>query len=170
MYVPWAGLALPCFPSRHPDSCLPLASAFATSCPAHRGEADVQFGLLADAASLGETDSVDRYLYTVWASGPSNSKRIASCGAVSCEVSCLIMLSLMAPRVCTLVLSCSFLFHFASPFIHLLHHCIIVMRCIYFVVSKFAETLCAYMCVHARTKALHMCSQISAVNNLHYQP
>ena len=69
--------------------------------------------------------------------------------------------------------ACSFIFHyvtFTSPFIHLLHHCIIVMRCIYFVVSKFAETLCAYMCVHARTKALHMCSQISAVNNLHYQP
>ena len=108
MYVPWAGLALLCFPSRHPDSRLPLASAFATSCPAHQGEVDVQFGLLADAASLGETDSVDRYLYTAWARGPSNSKRIASCSTASCEVSCLIMLSLMAPRVCTLVLSCSY--------------------------------------------------------------
>ena len=168
MYVPWAGLAPPCFPSRHPDPRLPLA--FATSCPAHRGEADVQSGLLADAASLGETDSVDRYLYTVWARGPSNSKLIASCGAVSCEVSCLIMLSLMAPRVCTFVCYLVHYVTFYTPFIHLLHHFIIVMRCIYFVVSKFAETLCAYMCVHTRTKALHMCSQISAVNNLHYQP
>ena len=44
----------------------------------------MQSGLLADAASLGETDSVDRYLYTVWTRGPSNSKLIASCGAVSC--------------------------------------------------------------------------------------
>ena len=60
-------------------------------------------------ASLRETGSVDRYIYTAWAGGPSNSRL---CGAVSCEVSCLIMLSLMAPRVCTLVLSLNmFLVH-----------------------------------------------------------
>ena len=35
--------------------------AFATSCPAQRGKADVQSGLPADAASLRETGSVDRY-------------------------------------------------------------------------------------------------------------
>ena len=45
----------------------PLAAArlfhllFATSCPAQRGKADVQSGLPADAASLRETGSVDRY-------------------------------------------------------------------------------------------------------------
>ena len=57
-------------------------SAFTTSCPAHRGEADVQSGLPADAASLRETGSADRY--TAWARGPSNS--IAACGAVSCLI------------------------------------------------------------------------------------
>ena len=35
-------------------------SAFATSCLAHRGEADVQSGLPADAASLRQTGSLDR--------------------------------------------------------------------------------------------------------------
>ena len=35
--------------------------AFATSCPAQRGKVDVQSGLPADAASLRETGSVDRY-------------------------------------------------------------------------------------------------------------
>ena len=38
----------------------PLASHL-TSCPAQRGKADVQSGLPADAASLRETGSVDRY-------------------------------------------------------------------------------------------------------------
>ena len=48
-------------------SCVPLAAArlfhlpFAISCPAQRGKADVQSGLPADAASLRETGSVDRF-------------------------------------------------------------------------------------------------------------
>ena len=64
----------------------------------------MQSGLPADAASLRETGSVDRQVYTAWARVPSNS--IASCGAVSTLVS--LILSLMAPRVCTLVLSSFF--------------------------------------------------------------
>ena len=55
----------------------------------------MQSGLPADAASLRETGSVDRYTQR----GPV-SHRIA---AVQCLVS--LILSLMAPRVCTLVLS-----------------------------------------------------------------
>ena len=53
--------------SRPDPAYIPLAAArpfhlpFATSCPAQRGKADVQFGLPADAASLRETGSVDRY-------------------------------------------------------------------------------------------------------------
>ena len=79
--------------------CVPLASArlfhlpFATSCPAQRGKADVQSGLPAHAASLRETGSVDRYTPR----GPVSHR------AVQCLVS--LILSLMAPRVCTLVLS-----------------------------------------------------------------
>ena len=51
--------------------CVPLAAArlfhlpLATSCPAQRGKADVQSGLPADAASLRETGSVDRYTLLV---------------------------------------------------------------------------------------------------------
>ena len=56
----------------------------------------MQSGLPADAASLRETGSVDRYTPRQ----PVNS--IAGC-AVQCLVS--LILSLMAPRVCTLVLS-----------------------------------------------------------------
>ena len=44
----------------------------------------MQSGLPADAASLRETGSVDRYIYTALARVPSNS--IASCGAVSCLI------------------------------------------------------------------------------------
>ena len=76
----------------------PLASftlPFATSCPAQRGKADVQSGLPADAASLRETGSVDRYTPR----GPVSHRIVA----VQCLVS--LILSLMAPRVCTLVLS-----------------------------------------------------------------
>ena len=47
----------------------------------------MQSGLLADAASLRETGSVDRYIHTAWARVPSNS--IASCGAVSCLINTL---------------------------------------------------------------------------------
>ena len=80
--------------------CVPLAAArlfhlpLATSCPAQRGKADVQSGLPADAASLRETGSVDRYTPR----GP-----VSQLAAVQCLVS--LILSLMAPRVCTLVLS-----------------------------------------------------------------
>ena len=45
----------------------------------------MQSGLPADAASLRETGSVDRY--TAWARIPLNS--IASCGAVSCLINTL---------------------------------------------------------------------------------
>ena len=103
MYVPWAGRPRPALlpvPTPRPPLTFAAArlSAFATSCPA-----DVQSGLPADAASLRETGSVDR-LHRV---SPWPIKSCIGCGAVSCEVSCLIMLSLMAPRVCTLVLSSS---------------------------------------------------------------
>ena len=57
----------------------------------------MQSGLPADAASLRETGSVDRYTLR----GPVSA-------AVQCLVSLvliILMLSLMAPRVCTLVLS-----------------------------------------------------------------
>ena len=54
----------------------------------------MQSGLPADAASLRETGSVDRYTPRGPVSVPS---------AVQCLVS--LILSLMAPRVCTLVLS-----------------------------------------------------------------
>ena len=54
----------------------------------------MQSGLPADAASLRETGSVDRYTLC----GPVSA-------AVQCLVSLILILSLMAPRVCTLVLS-----------------------------------------------------------------
>ena len=87
MYV--RGLARP-----GPDPAyIPLAAArlfhlpFATSCPAQRGKADVQFGLPADAASLRETGSVHRYTPR----GPVSHRivYIASCGAVSCLINTL---------------------------------------------------------------------------------
>ena len=84
--------------------CVPLGAArlfhlpLATSCPAQWGKVDVQSGLPADAASLRETGSVDRYTLR----GPV-SHRIVLLAAVQCLVS--LILSLMAPRVCTLVLS-----------------------------------------------------------------
>ena len=46
----------------------------------------MQSGLPADAASLRETGSVDRYT-PAWARVPSNS--VASCGAVSCLINTL---------------------------------------------------------------------------------
>ena len=58
----------------------------------------MQSGLPADAASLRETGSVDRYTPR----GPV-SHRIVEVAAVQCLVS--LILSLMVPRVCTLVLS-----------------------------------------------------------------
>ena len=68
MRVRTMGLTPPCFsrPGRPDPAYLwpPLASftlPFATSCPAQRGKADVQSGLPADAASLRETGSVNRY-------------------------------------------------------------------------------------------------------------
>ena len=54
----------------------------------------MQSVLPADAASLRETASVDRYTLR----GPVSA-------AVQCLVSLILILSLMAPRVCTLVLS-----------------------------------------------------------------
>ena len=54
----------------------------------------MQSGLPADAASLRETGSVDRY-----------TLRGSVSAAVQCLVSLIVMLSLMAPRVYTLVLS-----------------------------------------------------------------
>ena len=54
----------------------------------------MQSGLPADAASLRETGSVDRYTPR----GP-----VSQLAAVQCLVS--LILSLMAPRICTLVLS-----------------------------------------------------------------
>ena len=54
----------------------------------------MQSGLPADAAGLRETGSVDRYTLR----GPVSA-------AVQCLVSLMLMLSLMAPRVCILVLS-----------------------------------------------------------------
>ena len=50
----------------------------------------MQSGLPADAASLRETGSVDRYTLR----GPVSA-------AVQCLVSLILILSLMAPRVCT---------------------------------------------------------------------
>ena len=47
----------------------------------------MQSGLPDDAASLRETGSVDRYIYTAWARVPSNG--IANCGAVSCLINAL---------------------------------------------------------------------------------
>ena len=97
------GPASPCSASR-PD----------TQTPAYR----LPLSLLLAAQRTGEKwmcSSVYLLMLPVWEKltlltgtytprGPV-AHRIVS---VSCEVSCLIMLSLMVPRVCTLVLSCSY--------------------------------------------------------------